>query len=206
MNPVDVLSLFGVMLLLALVPSASVVLVITRSAFFGVKNGVAVAFGIVLGDLIFIALAYWGLSIIAETMGGLFLSIRYIGAAYLIWLGYSLFSSSTKATVYTIDKQNKGNVFLSFFSGLFLTLGDIKAIVFYMSLLPIYIDLTQMNFLDLFKIMLITIISVGGVKVFYAYSAHKIIQLSEGFKYEHILKKLTGGLLVGAGGYLIVKT
>jgi len=50
------------MALLAALPSASVALVITRSATLGVANGIAVSAGIVLGDLIFILLAIFGLS------------------------------------------------------------------------------------------------------------------------------------------------
>ncbi len=39
-----------------------------------------------LGDLVFILLVLIGLSVVAETMGGLFMNIKYLGAAYLLWL------------------------------------------------------------------------------------------------------------------------
>jgi len=84
MSLIDAVSLFAIMAALALVPSASVALVVTRSATLNVTNGVAVSLGIVLGDLVFIFLVIFGLSVVAETMGWLFLSIKYIGAGYLI--------------------------------------------------------------------------------------------------------------------------
>jgi len=41
----------------------------------------------VVGDIIFIIIAIWGLSFLAETMGSLFVLIKYLGGAYLIVLG-----------------------------------------------------------------------------------------------------------------------
>jgi threonine/homoserine/homoserine lactone efflux protein len=98
MGVFEVFSLFFFMLTLALIPSSSVALVVTRSVTHGVSNGISVSLGIVLGDLIFILLTVIGLSMIAETMGWLFLTIKYIGATYLIWLGYTLLRSKSTAT------------------------------------------------------------------------------------------------------------
>jgi len=53
--------------------------------------------------------------------------------------------------------------------------------------------------------MVITIITVGGVKIFYAFSAKKIITISQGYKGETALKRLAGCFILGTGGYLIVK-
>lgn len=50
MSIVESITLFGIMMALAAVPSTSVALVITRSATLGIRNGLAVAMGIVLGD------------------------------------------------------------------------------------------------------------------------------------------------------------
>jgi threonine/homoserine/homoserine lactone efflux protein len=69
MTATSIISLLVTMLILAAIPSASVALVVTRSATLGIKNGISVACGIVLGDLIFVALAILGMSVLAETMG-----------------------------------------------------------------------------------------------------------------------------------------
>lgn len=193
------------MVALAIVPSASVALVITRSATLGVVNGVAVALGIVLGDLIFILLAVLGLSTIAETMGSLFLVIKYLGGAYLLWYGFSLLTSNNKTTI-TVDNPNdNGSLIASFLAGLFLTLGDIKAILFYVSLLPSFVDLSELELPDIFIIILVTIITVGGVKIAYAFSTRKVVQMTQDLKLENGAKKTAGSLMIGAGSYLIVK-
>lgn len=68
MSIIESLTLLGIMVALAAMPSASVALVVTRSATLGVANGLAVSAGIVLGDLVFITFAIFGLSVVAETL------------------------------------------------------------------------------------------------------------------------------------------
>ena len=205
MGILEAISLFFVMLTLALIPSSSVALVVTRSVTLGVQNGISVSLGIVLGGLIFMFLAILGLSIVAETMGWLFLTIKYIGATYLIWLGYTLLISKSITTI-TVDKTNqKGSLVASFLAGLFLTLGDIKAIFFYASLFPTFMNLEALQLGDIVIIMLVTIVAVGGVKIFYAFSAKKVASMSKGYSLESKAKKLAGGFMVGAGSYLIIK-
>ena len=205
MSIAEALSLFFVMLSLALIPSASVALAVTRSVTHGVSSGISVSLGIVLGDLIFILLAVLGLSVIAETMGWLFLTIKYIGASYLIWLGYTLLTSKFKTTISVEKTHQKGNLVTSFLAGFFLTLGDIKAILFYVSLFPIFVNLETLQLADIAAIMLVTIATVGGVKIFYAFSANKIASMSKGYNLESKAKKVAGSFMVGAGCYLIVK-
>jgi len=58
---------------------------------------------------------------------------------------------------------------------------------------------------DIPLVATITIIAVGGVKIAYALGARKLTHLSKGMVYEKEMKMASGGLLVGAGGYLIIK-
>ena len=194
------------MVVLAAMPSTSVALVVTRSATSGIANGMAVAAGIVLGDLAFIILAILGLSVVAETMGSLFMIIKYLGALYLFWIGFSLLTEKRTTTIAVNRAGLKGRLVTSFLAGFFLTLGDIKAIVFYVSLFPMFIDLSAIHVLDILVIISITVVAVGGVKVLYALSASRISSLARGLKYENAVRKTAGGLMVGAGSCLIVKS
>lgn len=206
MNIIEIISLFGIMIVLAALPSASVALVVARSVTLGIRNGIAVAAGIVAGDLIFVLLAILGLSVVAETMGSLFMIIKYLGACYLLWLGISLLTSQSKTTITPNTFKQKSSLIASFLAGVFLTLGDIKAIIFYVSLLPMFIDLSALQTQDILIVLFVTITSVGGVKVFYALSAIKVADYARELKFENAARKTAGGLMLGAGTYLIVKT
>lgn len=94
----NMVALFGTMAALAAVPSVSVLVVSARSATSGFVHGVFTAVGIVVGDLLFILLAVFGLALLVEAMGSMFFLVKYIGGAYLIWLGTVLWRAREKIT------------------------------------------------------------------------------------------------------------
>lgn len=141
MSLVEIFGLFAAMVALALVPSISVALVVARSSSAGFLIGSAVAAGIVAGDLVFVFLAVMGMAALAETVGSFFLILRYLAGAYLIWFGMSLMRSKASWSLRNSDRS-ASTLSASFFSGLLLTLSDVKAIFFYASLFPAFVDLT----------------------------------------------------------------
>lgn len=204
MNLIDAIFLFLVMSVLALLPSTSVALVVTRAATAGFSHGAAVAAGIVLGDLIFACLAILGMTAIAELMGGFFVIIKYAAGIYLIWLGLSLLKSKDSSLTGAIHRSSP-SLSVSFFSGLFVTLSDMKAIFFYASLFPVFVDLSRISASDIALIFILTLLSVGGVKLGYAYGARKVVAQANGLISTRKIKVVGGSLMIGAGTYLIVK-
>lgn len=122
--------LSGVMMVGAIVPSMSVLTVSARSAALGFVHGVLTAAGIVLGDVLFILIAIYGLSVLAAWLDSRFILIQYLGAAYLIWLGIALWRS--RPAIGADENKSSSSLFASFLSGLLITLGDQKAIWFYL--------------------------------------------------------------------------
>jgi len=204
MSLFEVLALFAAMATLALVPSASVALVVARSSSAGFSNGSAVAAGIVAGDLVFVFLAFLGMAALAEVVGSFFLIIRYLAGAYLIWFGISLMRSDVSLSMKD-SARSALKLSASFFSGLLLTLGDIKAIFFYASLFPAFVDLAAVNALDMAIIAVITVVAVGGVKLGYAYLAGFAASFAINRRAERAVRVTAGSLMVGAGSYLIAK-
>ena len=190
---------------LAAVPSASVALVVTRAATLGVRNGVAVAAGIVLGDLVFVALAILGLHAIAETMGSLFAVVRYAGGAYLVWLGMSLLRSRGKASLGPTN-AGRSTLVASLVSGFALTLGDLKAILFYASLFPAFVDVANLGVGDAATVVAITITAVGGTKLAYAFAARRVLLWLQRKERERIALSVAGTVMIGTGAYVIAQT
>lgn len=204
MGLVEILFLFAVMTALALVPSTSVALVVARSSTAGFLNGGAVAVGIVVGDLIFVCLAVLGMAALAEAMGSVFLILRYLAGAYLIWFGITLIRSKPSSKQ-EAPGRCASTLSASFLSGLVLTLGDVKAILFYASLFPAFVDLAAITASDIAIIVVLTVVSVGGVKLGYACLATKIVSSARAFRGRRSLKATAGGLMAVTGAYLIVK-
>ncbi|PTN12500.1 LysE family translocator [Nitrosomonas aestuarii] len=204
MSLFDALVLFIIMITLAAIPSTSVALVVARSATMNLANGVAVSMGIVAGDLIFVMLAILGLTALSGMMGGLFFAIKFVAGIYLIWFGITLIRSRTKKITFEYSRTSNG-ICASFLAGLFVTLGDVKAIFFYASLFPAFVDVSALTLPDISVILLVTVVTVGGVKLTYAFTATKVMLMSKGLAIENKARLASGALMVGAGTYLIAK-
>ena len=198
----NIVALFTTMLVLAAIPSISVLAVTARSASSGFVHGVFTTIGIVLGDIIFILIAIFGLSILAESMGSFFVLIKYLGGTYLIWLGISLWRSKPLNT--ETESTIETSLLSSFLTGFFITLGDQKAILFYLGFFPAFLDLSTLSFADTSIIIMIAIMTVGGVKLCYAFMASR----SKLF-ISPIAKKridiIAGGVMIVIGMVLMIK-
>ena len=205
MSVIEAITLFSVMVSLAALPSSSVALVVARSATLGIKNGIAVALGIVLGDLLFVFLALLGLTAVTELMGSFFAVLKVAGGIYLIWLGVALIRSSDATLKSGEPIQSGKGILLSFSAGLLLTLGDIKAILFYASFFPFFIDSSSASTIDYALVVGITIVSVGAVKILYAVFASKVAEYARKRQLSSTPQKVAGGLMVGVGSYVVFK-
>ncbi|MGD1861994.1 MAG: LysE family translocator [Leptolyngbyaceae cyanobacterium] len=205
MNTLDNLALFMILLTLAAIPSTSVALVVTRSATSGLLHGTAVSIGIVLGDLIFALLAILGLTALSELMGTLFLLIRYTAGVYLIWFGINLIRSRNQ-TIKLKRSPSTSGLLTSFLTGLLVTLGDVKAIFFYASLFPTFLELSTLGYAEIAWVLGVIIVAVGGVKLTYAVLAKKAATIARRCSIAKQAKVASGSLMIGSGTYLILKS
>ena len=197
------LALFGAMVALAMLPSLSVLAVVARSAALGFSHGLATAMGIVVGDFIFIVLAIYSLSAVAENMSGLFKLVQYGGGIYLIWSGIKLIRDRSKSMeVVRVETTSRLS---SFASGLSITLSDQKAIFFYLSFFPAFLNLNQVSIFDVIIVMAISTVAVGGVKIGYAYLADRARFLGQSHSMRRVINLTTGSLLMVTGIFLLTK-
>lgn len=200
----EAITLFLVMLPLAAMPSSSVALVVARSVSSGRMSGAFTALGVVTGDLIFVAMALAGMSVLAEWLGALFSVAKYCGGIYLIWLGLTILRSKSSLE-FQSTPVTKASYFTDFLAGLFLTLGDVKAILFYASLFPSLIEMDQIGAGDVLAVAMITIVTVGGVKLAYAVFASRIVAKLRHRVASDLPRKLGGTLMIGCGSVLLTK-
>ena len=195
--------MLGSLIVLAIVPSVSVLAVTARAAAFGFTHGLFTALGIVVADILFILVAVYGLALIADLMGEQFRFIQFIGAGYLIWLGISLWRADAHSRRCETVRQSSWSS--SFLTGFLITLGDQKAIFFYLGFFPAFIDLSTMTPLDTLIIVLIAIVGVGGAKLVYAFLADRASVM---FKDSHALRGmnvLAAGIMIAVGIALLLK-
>lgn len=198
----SIVALFCAMVVLAAIPSVSVLAVSTRAATFGFIHGVFTTIGIVVGDIVFIIIAIWGLLLLAQTMGSLFVVIKYLGGTYLILLGIGLFRSKGKSL--ETEEVIKSSLMSSFLTGLLITLGDQKATLFYLGFFPAFLDLSKISYGDTLIILAITTVSVGGVKLGYALMADKARSLLSS-NIKKGMNLAAGSVTIAVGIFILIK-
>jgi threonine/homoserine/homoserine lactone efflux protein len=197
----SIAALFGTMIVLAAVPSVSVLTVSARSAAYGIAHGVFTTLGILIGDIVYILLAIYGLSFLAES--NLFVWFKYLGGAYLIWLGISLWRSHPK--VADVEGIKKSSLLSSFLTGLIITLADQKAILFYLVFFPAFVDLSTLTIWDTGIIIGITTIALGGAKLSYAFLTVKAGTMFNSSKANKGVNMAAGMVMIGVGVFLMAK-
>lgn len=197
------LAMFGTMFVLACIPGVSAITVALRSAACGFSHGLLASLGIVTGDVVFIVIAIYGLALLADWLGGQFMLVRLLGGAYLVWLGIVLLRA--KMQVDGPDPESGSSLMSSFLAGLFITLGDQKAILFYLGFFPAFVDLSAVTPVDSALIIGVAAVSVGGAKLAYAYLGDRARRLLRHASVYRALNALAGLTLIGVGITLITR-
>lgn len=199
----SIVALFAAMAVLALTPSVSVLTVTARAAAAGFLHGALTALGIVAADILFILLAVFGLALLTEAMGPWADLIGYAGGVYLVLLGAMAWRGRKAAA--TAREARPASLFSSFMAGLMLTLGDQKAVLFYLGFLPAFLDLSAITGPDIAVLVAVTVIAVGGVKLGYAWAADRAGSII-GPKAGEIMGMIAAAVMVAVGMFLIGKT
>jgi threonine/homoserine/homoserine lactone efflux protein len=197
-------ALMGSLIVLAAIPSVSVLAVTARAAAFGFGHGLFTALGIVVADIVFILIAIYGLAFIAEMMGDQFALVQLVGGAYLIWLGISLWRADVKMRA--SDSPAESSRKSSFMTGLLITFGDQKAILFYLGFFPAFLDLSRMTPADTVIIIVIAALGVGGAKLVYAFLADRARLLFKNSGAARGLNLLAAVVMIAVGVVLLLKT
>lgn len=150
----------------AAVPGPGVVALVARALGAGFRHGMAFAAGLVLGDLAYLSAAVFGLALVADMLGHLFVLVRYAGAVYLLWLAWRLWRAAgdpTQVAALAGERTSR-----SFLAGLVITLGNPKTIVFYLALVPTLVDLRQVTTADYLVLAVVTAAVLVAVMTPYA--------------------------------------
>ena len=204
MSPAEITALALAVFVLAVVPGPGVMATVACTLASGLRPAVAVVAGIVSGDLVFLLLAIFGLSYVAEALGSLFLAVRIAGAAYLMWLGLRLIFAAGKPVMEANEVQHH-SARSHFLSGLAITLGNPKVIVFYLSVLPAVLDLGSLAALDVLITGLVVAGVLGGVMLGYALTAERARVWFGTRRVAKQVRQGAGAILAGTGILLLSK-
>jgi len=206
----NMIALFSILFIAALIPSVSSMTVFTRATSHGFLHGAVLALGVAFGDIFYIVIAIFGMSILLDNMANYFYIIKYLGGTYLIYMGYVIWRSKFTTSVSNSvtnnsDKLNTQYSYVSsFLLGFVITLGDQKAIIFYLGLLPTLLDLSSVTYGEVTAIIFITLLAVAGAKFCYAYSGDRARELVANTTVIIFINRIAASLLFAIGIFIIV--
>jgi threonine/homoserine/homoserine lactone efflux protein len=121
---------------LAIVPGPTVTVIIANSLRYGSRAGLLNVLGTQLGVAVWLAIAALGLGAAIEVMGVWFDVLRYVGAAYLVYLGVRLLLARGKLSEARAMDRSKGNFFAQ---GFIVIMSNPKMLVLFGALIPPFI-------------------------------------------------------------------
>jgi threonine/homoserine/homoserine lactone efflux protein len=179
-------------------PGPGVAAVIAQGLARGSKGAPAFIAGFVVGDLTWFLAAALGLSALAQTAHTAFVVVKYLGAAYLLYLAFKLWSTPARPLAdlqHLAAPQKPSKLFLG---SLTLTLGNPKPMIFFVALLPTVVsleDLRPSGYLEIAAAIGVILPATLGIYVMIASRARVWFRSPQATK---LLNRGSGTLLAAA--------
>lgn len=169
---IEAKTLLGYMLLLGMdtaLPGPGMMTVALRSIATGPRAGLAVLFGIILGDLALLSAVVLGLAGLIQSIDGLLDGLRWCALSYLCFLAWRYWTANAIASA--ADTGHRSDL-AGVGTGWMLTFGNPKALGFYLAIFPLAIDLTRIRVdslvLQLLPATAVVLAVLGAVYIFAA--------------------------------------
>jgi len=187
-------------LVLAITPGPGIAYVVARTAGGGRAEGLASCLGTGLGGMLHVCAAALGLSVLLARSAATFSLVKYVGAAYLVYLGVRLLVSKSPPAQGTVVAGGARRALLE---GILVEALNVKTALFFLAFLPQFLAsgspaALQLVVMGTTCVVLNTLVDVGAVL-----GAAKL--LSSEFsarRRARLLNKASGVTLVGLGLYV----
>jgi threonine/homoserine/homoserine lactone efflux protein len=200
MTELNLLAFAAVYAIAVASPGPGIALIISRSLGRGLTGLPWFIAGFVIGDLVLMTVAVLGLAFIAQSFGTVFLIIRWAGAAYLLWMAYRLWIAAAKPMDVTAEAKSETPL-ATFLSSLSLTLGNPKAITFFVSIMPLAVDMKSIDVTAYAELVLVNVAVLAPTLTAYAVVADRARRV---FRSETALRRINRGSAVGIAGAAVV--
>ena len=178
-------------------PGPGIAAVVGQVLGHGLRAAPAYIAGILTGDMIWFSVAALGLAAVAQAYAGIFLVIKWAGILYLLYLAWKMWTQPVSPLSADVTSRPISHSQL-YVSGLTLTLGNPKAIAFFVALLPSILDLEHMTALGFAEVALLIAVILPAVLMAYALFAHAARGFFRSQKALRTLNRVSGTAIAGA--------
>lgn len=159
----------GALVILFMTPGPVWLALTGRTLAGGFRAALPLALGVACGDVLWSLLAVLGLSWVVDQMDQVLFAIRLLGTALFLWMGISILRNADKS-ISADSRLTRPGAAAGFAAGVAAIIGNPKAILFYLGILPGFIDVAHVTRPDIAAILLISMaIPFLGNMVFAAF-------------------------------------
>jgi RhtB (resistance to homoserine/threonine) family protein len=192
-------------IILNLTPGADTMYILTRSIGQGRRAGIYSVMGITSGSLVHTTMAAFGLSVVLAKSAIAFAAIKYVGVAYLVYIGIKMLVEKNNLFDNKTQQIDTADLFKIYRQALFTNVLNPKVALFFLSLLPQFINPQYASGPMPFLILGITFMITGTIWcITLVYSASFITTtLRDNDKIGKAMQKLSGIVFIGIGVKLL---
>jgi len=187
--------------LLAITPGPGIAYVVARTAAGGRSEGLASCLGTGLGGMLHVLAAAFGLSVLIAQSAMAFTLLKYLGAAYLVYLGIRLWlRREPAAAVGTVAPQGARRALVE---GIMVEALNVKTALFFLAFLPQFVDpgaalVPQLVLLGSICVALNTLVDVVAVFI-----AHRLLSSGAARAARaRVMTRISGATMMGLGAFL----
>ena len=142
-SAIDLLAYAVALGVTAAIPGPGIAAVVARTIAGGAPAGYAMLLGLMLGDLVFLSFAVFGLGLLAQSFNAVFVVVRWLSIVFLLYLAWRFWFSEHQEVVAKV--RSGKNLLKIAISGFAITFSNPKVIAFYLALLPLVFDLNSIT-------------------------------------------------------------
>lgn len=204
MTPTTLLAYAGALFIAAAIPGPGMTAIVARALGSGFRPTFFMGLGLILGDLCYLTAVVLGLALLAQTFTTPFLIIKYLGALYLLYIAWKLWTAGLLAQNIEADRSSS-HVGMAFLSGLLVTLGNPKTMLFYVALVPTLIPLDRIGVQDFAMLVGLTFVVLMAVLLPYILLASKARLLLKRPASLKLLNRSAASVLAGTAAYIAAR-
>ncbi len=183
-------------------PDTSQLLIISNSIRHGLRRSAYTIAGDLTANCLQMTGAAFGLAAIIATSASAFIWIKWLGVAYLVWIGLQLVLSKNQAA--DVEANMSGQSFRLFKQGFVTSMANPFAVVFFGALFPQFIDPTSPVLPQLFILGATYVVIDGAILLLWGWMGIRAATALKRFSFG-LVNKVCGGLMIAAAALLASK-
>jgi homoserine/homoserine lactone efflux protein len=184
---------------LCLTPGPAVLLVLSQALTRGSLRAIWSIGGILAANTLYFVLSATGVGAVLMASYDLFFAVKWIGAAYLVWLGIAAFRGKSPMLSVRQADAAPASGFRLFLNGFVLQMANPKALMFFTAMLPQFIDPHAAIVPQVVILAATSVVIEFFVQLFYAVLAGRVTHLATRPRFAAVTNRIAGTLLMGAG-------